>query len=285
MHTYNERNALTQQFNKLCRILKENIYRCRYWPDFENIHNLRVSVKKIRSAQQLIKKYIDENAETSAAWLFYMNTLFKYGGKVRELQINSTIANKLSIPYLEEYQSTCNAQIMIDTENFHYMLENFDSLLFNAYNLKVNSQIQHIDFTNLNLFFEDFTQDKLNNIKFLIKHQSTSNLHKIRLEIKVLIENLDFIASMDEQEYLTAFLKKLRRLYQKIGNWHDLQVFKTSLKAFYKSNLLNEEHIHTAIEDINLSLKHLQKDIYALLKKNLKLSTKNKLMLQLNELV
>jgi len=198
----------------------------------EDIHKLRVAIKKIKSFSKLILFCVPDF--NSKKFLKEYNQIFKIAGKVRELQLEISMLKKFHLLHsIKNY-----------TDHLKKALKKKKHLLFSIANTAMVYKLEK----KYELIFPCFNRVSTNKVKqFLDKKSSgirklmeTGNLkkeeaHRLRKVLKEFYYTLLIFCEKDDRfKYLDEFQELL-------GQWHNDVVLKDYLKEAEKSEYLNNK--------------------------------------------
>lgn len=209
--------------------------------DPEAIHQLRVSIKKIRAVLELLDK-VTGNGVDADAMMKELERLFKTAGKLREVQVNRTLFESYSPHYLAPY--------MAYQDRLQLRLEKLFRKQLRLFRMEhVRSLEQEIFHTTG--FISDAETLKITEIVFskvtrkvgLLGNRIPDEiaLHKLRRHLKSLQEWLLIRHEITQEQSEEPFLENLRLLTSRIGRWHDLLVLRDSLTTFYQRKVDKNE--------------------------------------------
>lgn len=195
------------------------------------LHDLRVSIKKIRAILSFLNKTFKEVDIPKSTDL---KKVFLVSGKIREIQLN--IKNLLKLPKppmklllrMRKIEQNLTAQFLIDIPHYLNAVEIFDHGLIIPNQLPKKKII-------INYF--DRITDKSEGL--LKKNCNKSDIHGLRKNIKKMMYVYDALPKKNKK-YLDLDEKYIDELQDYAGNWHDsfvsLQYFK-DCKELKKSQI------------------------------------------------
>ena len=209
--------------------------RSRLNPEIEDLHNLRVSIKKLRAMWSLLQT-VSNGSWKKKEHFELISELFRATGKVRETQVNLIITEKYNADYLvafNEYlaenqvkaEEKLRAQIQVFNPE---ELKELDNKMFHA----IKEQRSDMEPEQLISFVLKETRkvDKLSK-----QLPSDRKLHKIRIRLKAVAEILTIASELNPHVVLIDFLDRVRWLNEFIGDWHDYQILLSSITDFLSS--------------------------------------------------
>lgn len=207
--------------------------------EVEAIHKMRTSTKRLRALLQLIE-YLADGKFRAKKQLKKIRQLFKYAGKIREIQIEmvtlSAYSEKLKIKF-PEYAEYLKYREKKEIARFLRALPEIDKkgiIIDDDYILKT---IKNIPAKKLNKNVPGFIELKKQTLLDLNKLQVTNpRIHENRTHIKQLYYLYDHLTELSGQKEILKMKKeKMREIEQMIGSWHDLVNSGPLLKAFFKT--------------------------------------------------
>ncbi len=204
--------------------------------DEEAIHDLRVSVKKLRA----LFLFIDEAGFANMKSYSYFDNLkkvFKRAGKVREYQIHKNILQEYEQSIGEKFpalQKYINKNISDYQGAFHEFMPGltFRELYKTADQL--HKKIDGISDKELNKKLLKFIKTRVDEChSFLFDYQYEIHLHQIRKYLKhirfIIGQKIGDVHELFEKE---IDFKDTRKIEDILGDWHDRDEFARELKAF-----------------------------------------------------
>lgn len=229
--------------------------------NLDNIHDLRVSIKKVRSLLSLLELASNKKFDPNESF-HLLNPVFKNAGYIRECQINICLLeqfdNKVGVLFRDHLikKQTKSAKKLIREMN------NFDiDELKRRYEL-TRKYIFELPITQINQASVESVEDKIQKIKRLKQKASGKFwMHKIRKHLKYVLEILDLINSLVEDHELKPLSQKTKSCAKLIGEWHDYQVFLASFKRFLFIKKINNKASKAISATIQEKTEELMRDI------------------------
>jgi len=207
--------------------------------DMEAIHKMRTTTKRLRGLFQLIE-YLSTNKFKAKKQLRKIRILFKYAGKIREIQIEQFIVwdfeNKLNTNY-SEYLEYLLRREHLEIARFLKHLPEIDQRESILNHEEILAAINSINTSKLEKKANKFINSKTKTLKGLIKKPSSNNtIHRSRTILKQLYYLYDVLIVLSKRkDIINLPVEKIRELEQKIGTWHDLVNSSIYLNAFSKT--------------------------------------------------
>ena len=223
--------------------------------DEEDIHQLRVTIKKIKALYNLFELISNRSISAKKLYRIYSD-IFIASGKVRETQINLNILHQFNtkipksyIDYLVSNQREYQEEMILEIKRFE------KTKLY-----RQNSQIyKKIDAYYDPLTLEvstSFIEKKLLKIQKLLEEEKMIKLHKIRKLLRSIGEVLKIIYEINPQLNINDLFYNLKEIRDKIGKWHDLFILSKSLEEFSNKNK-SQENEFVSIIDVILTEKEI----------------------------
>jgi CHAD domain-containing protein len=222
----------TQSFFKSIRRLHKDF-------DPDELHRLRISIKRIRTVYRLLEEFSRGRFNAHKHYSFFSET-FNLAGKIRELQINRLLIleNESSEGKLGHYLQKLERKKERLSFSFKKTINKIDVSKLKREVKKIKKKCKKIED---GYFFNKAYQlmySEATTIKQLL-HTSTKNatIHKIRKHLKILYALVKLSYSIKP----SAELKKLgivtKKTEELLGMWHDRVVLLSSLKKTRTDNL------------------------------------------------
>lgn len=205
--------------------------------DLEELHQMRVEIKKIDAMIWLEKKC--SNSAGISEKLILFKKIFEHAGEIRAAQINLQLISK----YKKIDKKYLNFQRRIITSETKHFCE-----ISNAYKnqLTTSKQIIVKSFVDIkNKYIRHLYLKQIKRIARLLSEQNRSaQLHECRKKIKRLLYINEFLQKSLKNK-LRMNIHYSQKLEDIIGKWHDLIA---TLGLLKKTNFGNKELI-TRLED------------------------------------
>jgi len=202
----------------------------------ENIHELRVELKKLNLLLSIIK--YSRNRLKYKKQINHLKQIFKQAGKIRELQ--------LVILQLNFWKEKYSISKLISIKNVELKQAKLTFIKLNKFPIhykhieqEIISQLEKSN--NSNKFFQKI-KSKINNafveiMKMKLDKEVQMNvkelvLHKLRINTKKLVNYLKFYNEVQNENQKD----KLVELNNQLGEWHDLVVLKYHVLEHIKNN-------------------------------------------------
>lgn len=205
-------------------------------PNAESIRQMRLCVKKMRVIFKLLER-LTGGEIIAKRQLHDLNSTFKNIGNLRDfqLQLTSLTAYKTQFHYeFSAYFDFLNTEIYKKTNavQFNKIKINETQIIENQTLVKHFILINFSETTILNESFI-FLKKQFNKIKTLLKKENEASLHEIRILYKAICYLLSLLNKYHVQsDDFQSELKSLKQFGRKIGEWHDLTIFRDGFNAY-----------------------------------------------------
>lgn len=197
----------------------------RETPEVEDLHHLRLEIKKTRATVSLLSA-VNKGSKIKERLAPY-RALFKQAGKIRELQLHESYLKKHNIlPELPAYQKLIQAET--EAELRRLMALKKDKRLLRLANTQLVNGKERLVLDEEKL--RDYLMVEQEHILHLLKKDKLkiSETHDLRKRIK----SYHFLSTLLPPK--KKRLKGLDRFQELLGKWHDYEVFGEELKKAEK---------------------------------------------------
>jgi len=208
--------------------------------DMEAIHKMRTTTKRLRGLFQLVE-YLSVRKFKAKKQLKKIRILFKYAGKIREIQIEQLIIWEFEKKLNENYSDYLEYLLRrehIEIARFLKHLPEIDQRENILNHEEILEAIESINPEKLQKKANKFIKSKTKSLKELISKPASNNtIHRSRTILKQIYYLYDVLISLSgKKDIINLPDEKIRELEQKIGAWHDLVNSPYYLNAFFKTN-------------------------------------------------
>lgn len=219
-------------YNKQLAAFRRHFRRARKKGAMEDIHRLRVSVKKLRTLWTLAEMASAGkwNAKPCAQ---LCKPMYQVAGKLRETQVNLNLIEPVPGEFLEPFSDYLKKSQKRLTRQLHRSMQAFDRKQFDAINRQLRRRMR--DLPDETCFREAVAcaLKKSAKVKALTgRLPGPRQLHKIRIHQKAVQEILTILKKVRPDLPIEPLLEPIRALNSSIGKWHDTWVLLDSLKHF-----------------------------------------------------
>ena len=199
----------------------------------EAVHNLRLSVKRIRA---LLKLLDQESYLIDSKLIKQIDTLYLYSGQLLDIHIQILLLELYRDKVGNEVEIVANSigkgkkSIFKRLDKSVQVVDLFDIVLLNH---RLDCYVESID----SLAHETICRQRIDMLHEQIVQQIAENpsektLHRIRIMLKELIYTLSiFKKGKLTTNYTAADIKKLNSLQQTLGSWHDSIVLLNKIRS------------------------------------------------------
>lgn len=251
-------------FDKYLSKFEKELLRAINTDDEEAIHDLRVSIKKIRALFLFFKEAGFADVKSDYKYLRKLKDVFKKAGKLREYHIHKNL--------LEEYQQRTGtdfnalAQYIEEQEKearqaYHDFMPGLELRKLYQTADQLHKAIDNIPSKNLNKKLYNFIKSRVDECHgFMFEQHYEQHLHQIRKYLKhirfIIGQKIGNIHEMFENEIDFKDTKKVEDI---LGEWHDRDEFRKLLDEFY--NQLDETQQKELHETYKTFKDEVEKDI------------------------
>jgi CHAD domain-containing protein len=232
-------------FFKSIRRLHENF-------DADDLHRLRVSIKRIRTIYRLLEEFSDGRFDGQKHYSFFRK-IFNQAGKVRELQVNRLLIleNGNSSGKLKFYLHALDKKKEKYSSSFIRNLKQINTPELKRDVKKIKKRCKKIG----NDYFLSKALELINSeIKTIKQLQDIStqnaNIHKIRKHLKILYSLVKLSHSIKPIPELKKLKLTVKETEESLGLWHDRIILLSSLKKFKQDNRRQALHIKKLIVSV-----------------------------------
>lgn len=275
MNIISGNSYLIDHYRKKSDLFIAYLYKANITLNEDDIHNVRVEVKKIRSFFKLLKT-IDKNKEElqfikNSGLIF--KKIFEYTGQLREAQLNLSETDKLNInrSELNQYKKFLRDSVKKSVSGFRSEMKIFDIDHF----LEIKKGIEKICIKNADENISDkcikFIRKEIGKIdQILNSPPENEKLHMIRKYLKNIHSTSVHLSKIEKIPGLSRFIKETKKSEVLLGDWHDKIVFSNSIQNFLNSNDAETENKFPQLSNL-LEISKLNNEVsLTLLYKNLK---------------
>lgn len=265
---------LKQYFDKQYLRFAELYKECREDYDIEEVHDMRLCMKKIKAFLLFIET-IEPDSISAKTLLINFKKLYKKAGSIRDIQMQKVIA----LQFEKELDSTYPDYINYLNKKEKKAIKIFEN--------KKGIYDPEQDYTHLrekiNKVLDKQGEDaflKTGENSFLKKHEelkkllkgklTTKRIHTIRTKLKQFSYMLKLWQSKESDRNIFPFERsELQEIESKLGSWHDLVVAQTLLNNFFDT-APNEEAISLHYALLALKIRNKRASLLSEIKPSLK---------------
>jgi CHAD domain-containing protein len=201
----------------------------------EQIHRLRVSIKKLRAVIRFLE------ATAPGAFVFpdrdLFTKIFKRSGELREIQLNKQLALifRYSATSAKAYLYYLKEREQVAWEAFQRSLNRFPESDLLKLEKKTEKVLMHLSSAKLYTLGKQYAHSEVEVVLTLLKKKlSVRRTHRIRRVLKRTEPILLICKQAKPGKNTRLLIKRIRSLNTLLGNWHDKTVFISSLHRFIK---------------------------------------------------
>jgi CHAD domain-containing protein len=239
---------LYRYFRKLTASFQSSLYKAAITCDIEDIHKVRVDVKKMNALFILFDTVVPGfTKETGARRLF--KDLFNKAGIIREIQLILLFLEKKNDPdlVLFEFHEWLLKSNQIQIRQYLKAITNFDRHKLKDLTISVKKLVNRVSKKQLIINSWDMIDRSSLRVKYLLTGwNDPTYVHRIRKNVKA----MSAIANQVSQVAPTTGLNQLRidltSAEIAIGEWHDKIIIISAMERFMKtaSYLKAPSHLH-----------------------------------------
>jgi CHAD domain-containing protein len=219
--------SFREDFNKISAGFRE-----------DNIHRLRLDIKKIRALYKLLESISPGRFDAGIKALCFEG-LFSNAGNVRELQVNKARVKAMKFPSSakQAYIHSINCEIRELYSSLESSLLYFDPSYLNRNDISVMALSETLPTDKFKSEGRKFIKNCCRKIRKLnTKKASDATLHKIRKQLKEMVAAAKLMYSINPDLVGKKFIKEIKEIEETIGIWHDNTVLIESMDDFVKAS-------------------------------------------------
>lgn len=227
-----KKNQIIPHYERHLAAFHEHFNNTQQRQKMEDIHQMRVSVKKLRAIWSLIEIVSHGKWKKKAHYALFRR-LYQAAGKLRETQVNLKMAKQFKVAYLRPYIEYLERSEKVFSKNLALRMPKFDKEEFEILNSKLIKKMA-------NMTDELVVQEA---IAFVVKKSKIvqklrdqphddEKLHKIRIHLKAVNQILTIIKELGTSKVLSSIQGQVKLLNSHIGKWHDYYELQESIKRF-----------------------------------------------------
>ncbi|NQT78640.1 MAG: CHAD domain-containing protein [Bacteroidetes bacterium] len=223
-------------FHKHKSLIEENLLLCADPKDAEAVHNLRLSIKRLRVLARLAEE-LSEGAFDAMGSMKKINKLFRRAGRLRDLHVLVALSTELPekpLPELADFTTHLQAQEKIQRNKFELLLHSFKGKSLDDFGLKLNTLLTDVSEKKALTGGHQLLTAFISEIRNLFHGGSDEKrLHNIRTRLKDInyLNNI-FEEQLHIEEQIHISLERLKEVGELAGSWHDCLNFVSKLENF-----------------------------------------------------
>jgi CHAD domain-containing protein len=255
----NER--IVEYYRKHRQIVEENLELSRDPKDIEAIHNMRLSIKRMRVVAALADR-ISNGKFNHKLQLKDINRLFKSAGRLRDIQVGILLLAGYDKEKLVRVIDSFEIKELKQRRKYEDVLSGFDPRTLESFENELIRYTRNADeklfmFVGLSMLTE--LEISIHQIYHASKDEK--RLHSIRRRLK----DINYLNNMYDEalpvaEQLNIGLEKLRELGETAGLWHDALVLESILGKHIAKYPEESDSIIHVLTKVNQKKKELYQD-------------------------
>ena len=257
---------LFQFYRKRTSSFLAGIYKATITGESEDIHRLRVDVKKIYALYSLFEMIEPDQFRKQVRFHLFTN-LFKLAGRIREIQVHMIFLAKPKYKKTDfsSFISFLKEQESLATRNFLLAIKDFDDKELKSTEKEIRKICLDIPVKKLSLKSEDFIKKRAKKIQSLqTEDAGVENVHKIRKHLKAMSTVSTLVSTIKPDEKLDLIISGLNKTEMMIGEWHDKIILIDIIDLYMKNQ--NAELVN-GLNPLNSFRQSLLDDNQALLRR------------------
>lgn len=231
--------------------------------EMENVHQLRLDIKKMRATLALMQ-FVSSEAFDLREYLNLFSKLFRRLGQVREAQINQELITKndgagesLLIAHFKQQQQLAEVALRQEMEAFDFLkLKRIHWSLLQTMRGISNQEVLKgaISHVFKKLMLVDAMKSQLDDPK---------KLHKARIQLKEVSEILGLINEIQKVPELEVIGIDIKTSTTMIGEWHDHRILLDTLEHIGDLNSLSasDQSLPRLVQQIRLQNTEMRENI------------------------
>lgn len=229
----------------------KHLKKVRTKPGEENVHHLRVEIKRIRAVFRLLEMLFPEDFSRKKNYLVFRN-IFKSAGKLREIHINKKYfkEHKAQASKATSYIKFLNKEELKAKKELVKYARIFNDKKIKILNKNIKELCERMKEEKIVNECVSFIKKEAFKIELLLpKRSEIEAMHEIRIRMKSLGSIAFLLNDIDPSKEFKELLETVKRTETIIGNWHDKEMLSSSLKDFLKKSK-NEIQLSELYKDI-----------------------------------
>lgn len=236
--------AILQEYYKIHKqLFEENFQIVLEIFDLDAIHKMRTSTKRLRALFILIE-YLNNGKFKAKKQLKNIRTLFKFAGRIRELQIEYLLVQSFEAEFNKDYFEYLNYLKIRERRESAKFLTNIPShpretvFLDDQALTRVFEKLKNV---NIKKRAKTFIKSRTKQIKKNSQAPpSNERIHQNRTMLKQIYYLYDILTELTgEEEILGMNKERMREIEKYYGDWHDLLNSRFYMDAFFKTSHYN----------------------------------------------
>jgi len=256
-------------FDKQQKIFEEHLQKVKVSDDAELIHQMRLSVKRIRALFTFLQ-FLTEKPKKGKKDIKALKVVYKPAGRIRDVQVHlellDTYEKRLQFEFTN-YRSYLEKLEKQHHKDLKESLTDFNTEPIERLHKKTADTLDKFSDKEIMKSAGKMLDTKLELISNLnkIPTEKEKNLHEIRRILKEIRYLLNiFNGNIPESKRLKVSLTRLKQIEQTLGKWHDQVNASLFVKAYLNSKQIEDK---AQKEKYKLLLKAIRRYKSSLLKR------------------
>lgn len=222
--------------------------------EIEDIHQMRVSVKKLRAMYDFLEEATEGNMSARQNYNC-LKPLFKTAGRIRENQIHEAllIEYQASPDIMNAFQLLVDQTDISDKAQLEMSIRNFDHEAFKNAETSIRAYCSNEPDASIIIHIDRFIQNFLSLIRDILDQEiNNKSVHKIRIRLKTIKPLLGLAWQITGSHYTEENFQKLEETEKYIGAWHDQVLLIDVLDVIMRSPNLSRGPLLEKIRDLML---------------------------------
>jgi len=263
---------IIEYYRKHRKIIEENIELSRDPGDVEAIHNLRLSIKRMRVVAMLAE-ILSRGKFNRKQQLKDIRKMFRRAGRLRDVQVALQLLKEYEDDGLQSVTDHLKVRELKNRRRYEYVLSGFDPAILNRFEDSLSETLAGIGEKEM----KHAGYKLLSDLEFdihSIYHGSREEkrLHRIRRRLKDInyLNNI-FNESLPLTDHLSISADKLREISELAGTWHDCLMLEIVLGKTISKDPDSSDDIVQVLSKINIKKKDLHDEYVCILLNEMKI--------------
>lgn len=261
--------VLTQHYQERISTFQHFYERTVDGMEMEDIHQLRVVIKKIRAIWAFLETATGGEFKKEEGIRIY-KTLFGIAGEVRETQVSRSLIEKNAPKYLKSFIGNLLTNEAELKEKLAVALSRFSRLHADKVDSRVLQLLEDISEKQALVSCRRSLHRRLFKVSRLMGQlPDAQKLHKIRMNLKAVHETLSIMFALAPGNTLIQVRNRTRTLNRYIGSWHDWVVLHHAVVHFRSQDpdMTNNRFLVKFVQRVNEKQNLMQKMILSRLQR------------------
>lgn len=230
-------NHLLDYYKEQNKILMEKVSSLQKEMDVEELHDLRVTLKRMRTFFRMLDKTAPALLPSEEDYKA-IRSFFKTAGTLRDLHVQDREMSKyeeslgIDLEFIHAYIKELEQE---KEQKVNALLSQFDFSIFDRYEKHLAEQLKKKEIYEWFKMLLNFTDDRMKKAeKRIDQANTTEQLHKVRSRLKDLMYYLEIINS--DPNLNTISIDEVKDSQSFLGDWHDFVVSREFLHQYKKQH-------------------------------------------------